>query len=109
MVREDSLSFGQEQRVSGRGLSIEVSGWSTAVKVDRDTKTTGVDDSVGVRGMGDRLGRVKANPLVYELGSVPGRKRFHSQHGGATLRTTEACWEMGSVGSGSRWPRMVQQ
>ena len=90
-------------------MFIEVSGWSMAVKVDRDTKATGVDDSARVCGMGDRLRRVKANPLVYELGSVPGRKRFHSQHGGATLRTAEACWEVGSVGSEGRWPRMVQQ
>ena len=77
--------------------------------VDRDTKASGVDDSVRVGGMGDRLGRVKPNPLVYELGSVPGRKRFDSQHGGATVRTTEACGEMGSVGRGSGWPGMVHQ
>ena len=64
MVREDSLSFGQEQRVSGRGLSIEVSGWSTAVMVDRDTEATGVDDSARVCDMGERLGRVKLSPLV---------------------------------------------
>jgi len=109
VIREDSLRFAQEQRVWAGGLSMEVSGWSTAVKVDRDTRATGVDDSARVCSMGDRLGGVKANPLVYELGSVPGRKKFHSQHGGATLRTTEAWWEMGRVGSGSRWPRMVQQ
>ena len=100
MVSEDSLNLGQEQRISRRGLYIEVSGWSTAVMVDGDTKTTGVGDSVSVRGREDRLGRVKLNPLVYELGSVPGRNRFHSHHGGATLRTTEAGWEMGKVGSG---------
>ena len=38
--------------------------------------------------MGERLGRVKADPLVHELGDVPGRKRFDSDHGSATLRTT---------------------
>ena len=109
MVSEDSLSLGQEQRVSSRGLYIEVSGWSTAVVVDRDTKTTGVGDSVSVRVRGERLGRVKLNPLVYELGSVPGRKRFHSQHGGATVQTTEACREMGSVGRGRGWPGLIEQ
>ena len=77
--------------------------------VGRDTKAIGVDDSVRVCGMGDRLGRVKANPLVDELGSVPGRKRFHSHHGSATLRTTEAGWGMGKVGSGRRGLGMIQQ
>ena len=61
------------------------------------------------RCMGDRLGGVKASPLVQELGSVPGRKRFDSQHGGATLRTTEAGWEMGKVESGGRELGMIQQ
>ena len=68
------------------------------MRIDRDTKAVGVDDSVRARGMEDTLGRVKANPLMYELGSVPGRKRFDSEHGGATLRTKEACWQMGKVG-----------
>ena len=98
---EDSLSFGQEQRVSGRGLYTGVSGWFTGVMVDRDTKASGVNDSVRVGGMGQRLGRVKPNPLVYKLGSVPGGKRLRSRHSGATLRTREACGEMGNVGSRS--------
>ena len=87
----------------------EVSGCLEAVIADRDTKATGVDDSVRWSEMKVQLGGVKLNPLVYELGSVPGRKRFVSEHGGATLRTTEACGEMGSVGSGSRWSRLMQQ
>jgi len=102
---EDSLSFGQEQRVSGRGLYTGVSGWFTAVMVDRNTKAGGVNDSVRVGSMGQRLGRVKpnplVNPLVYKLGSVPGGKRLRSRHSGATLRTREACGEMGNVGSRS--------
>ena len=76
---------------------MEVSGWSAAGMIDGDTKATGVDDSVRVRDRGDKLGRVMSNPLVLELGSVPGRKRFDSHHGCATLGTTEACGEMGSV------------
>ena len=75
--------------------------------VDRDTKAIGVDDSVRVGGMGDRLGRVKANPLMYKLGSVPGGNRFHSPHGGATLRTREAGWEMGKAGIGRRGLEMI--
>ena len=79
--------------------------------VDRDTKAIGVDDSVRGRGMGETLGRVKANPLVDELGDVPGRKRFYSHHGSATLRTTEAGWGMGKVkvGSGRHRLGMIQQ
>ena len=94
---------------SRRGLDVGVGGWRRAVKVDRDTKAVGVDDSVRGRGMGDRLGRVKANPLVHELGNVPGRKRFHAQHGGATLGTTEASWGMGKVGSGRCRLGMIRQ
>ena len=69
-----------------------IDGWSSAGSAYRDTKATGVDESVRGRGMRERLGGVNANPLVYELGGVPGRKRFDSHHGGATLWTTEACW-----------------
>jgi hypothetical protein len=57
-------------------LDIGIGGWWSAERVDRDTKAIGVDDSVRARGMGERLGGVKASPLVLELGSVPGRKRF---------------------------------
>lgn len=109
VVSEASFAFGQELRVSRRGLDIEIDGWSSAGSTDRDTKATGVNESVRGRGMRDRLGGVNANPLVYELGGVPGRKRFDSQHGGATLRTTEACWEMGKVGSGRRGLGMIQK
>ena len=59
--------------------------------------------------MGDRLGRIKANPLVQELGSVPGRKRFHSHHGGGTLRTTKACGRTGSVARSSGRLGMMHQ
>ena len=78
VVSEDSLVFEQQQRVSGRGLDIEVSGWSTAVTVDRDTNAMGVDDSLRRSGIGGSLGGVKSNPPVQELGRIPGRKRFHS-------------------------------
>ena len=108
-VSEDSLAFGPQPKVSRQVLDIGLGGWFRAVTVDRDTKAIGVSDSVRVSGLGDRLGRVKANPLVYELGSVPSRKRFHSQHGGATLRTTEACGRTWRTGLGSGWPRMIQQ
>src|SRR5579864_2799999 len=104
VVSEDSLVFGQQPRVWGRGLEIEISGWPAAVTVDRDTNAIGVDDSVRGSGIGGSLGGVKSNPLVQELGSVPGRKRLHSQHGGGTLRTTEACGRTGSVGGGGRRP-----
>jgi hypothetical protein len=90
-------------------LEIGISGWSRAVRVDRHTKAIGVEDSVRGLGMGKRLGSVKRNPLVYELGNVPGRKRFHSQHGGATLRTKEAGGGTGKVGSGRRGVGMIQQ
>ena len=52
-------------------MDIEISGWSTAVRVDRDTNAIGVDDSVRGSGIGGSLGGVKSNPLVQELGSVP--------------------------------------
>ena len=39
-------------------------GWSTAVMVDRDTKASGVDDSVRGSEMEGQLGGVKLNPLV---------------------------------------------
>ena len=103
------MACGKELGASRRGLEIGVGGWVRVATLDRDTKAVGVDDSVRVCGMGDRLGRVKANPLVHELRSVPGRKRFHSHHGGATLRTTEAGWEMGKVGSRGRRLAMIQQ
>ena len=45
-------------------MEIGVRGGFRAVTVDRDTKAIGVDDSVRERGMGDRLGRIKADPLV---------------------------------------------
>ena len=95
VVSEGGLSFGQEQRVWGRGLYIEVSGGLRAEMVDRDTKATGVDDSVRGSEMEGHLGGVKLDPRVYELGGVPGRKRFDSHHGCAAMRTTEACREMG--------------
>ena len=64
VVSEDSLTFGQELRVSRRGLDIGIGGWSNAGTVARDTKAIGVDDSVRGRGMEDRLGGVNANPVV---------------------------------------------
>jgi hypothetical protein len=108
VVGEGSLGFGQQPTVCGRGWDIEVSGWSRAMKVARDTKAIGVDDSVRGSGIGGNLGGVKSNPSVQELGSVRG-KRFHSQHGSGTLRTPEACRRMGSVGWGSGRSGMIQQ
>ena len=63
-VSEDSLAVGQLPRVSRGGWDMGVGGWSRAVTVDRDTKALGVEDSVRVGGMEDRLGGVKPNPLV---------------------------------------------
>ena len=45
-------------------MDIGAGGWFGAVTVDRHTKAVGVDGSVRVRGMGDGLGRVKADPLM---------------------------------------------
>ena len=109
VVGEDSLAFGQQPGVWRQGLELGIGGGWSARSVDRHTKAIGVDDSVSGRGMGNRLGRVKANPLVYESGSVPGRKRFHSHHGGATLWATEAGWGMGKVRSGRRGLGMIRQ
>jgi hypothetical protein len=64
VVSEDSLSFGQEQRVRGRGLYREVSGGLRTGIVDRDTKTTGADDSVRGSEMEGQLGGVKLDPRV---------------------------------------------
>ena len=90
---------------------MEVSGESESVGVSRDTKTVGVEDSAMESGMGCRLGGVKENTPGRELASLPCRKKFHSQHGGGTLRTTEACRGSGSVGNrrqcGRSW--IVQQ
>ena len=63
-VSDDSLACGQQLRVSRLGLELGIVGWSSARKIDRDTKAIGVDGSVRGRGMGDRLGGVKASPLV---------------------------------------------
>jgi len=110
VVSKDRLGLGQQQRVWGRGLETDVSGWCRAMRGDKDTKAIGVDDSVRESGIGGSLGGVKSDPLVQELGSVPGRKRFQAQHGRGTLRTTEACWGTGSVvGWGSGRPGMIQQ
>jgi len=64
VVSEDSLAFGERARVWMRGLDRGVGGGFRAVTVERDTKAIGGDDSVRGRGMGDRLGRVKADPLM---------------------------------------------
>ena len=109
VVSEDSFVCGQKKWALRRGLEVGVGGWPRAVRVGRYTKAIGVDDSVRVCGMGDRLGRVKGNPLVHDSGNVPGRKRLDAQHGGAALRTTEASWEMGKVGSGGFGLGMIQQ
>ena len=45
-------------------MKTEISGWIRAMRVGKETKAIGVDDSVRVGGRGDRLGRVKSNPLV---------------------------------------------
>ena len=63
-VSEDSLACGQQQRTSRQSLDIGIGSWWSTETADRDTKAIGVDDSVRGRGIGDRLGRVKANPLV---------------------------------------------
>jgi hypothetical protein len=109
VVSKDSLGLGQQQRVPGRGLETDVSGWSRAMREDKDTEAIGVDDSVRESGLGSSLGGIKSSPLVQKFGSVPSGKRFHAEHGGGTLRTTEACGETGSVGSWGRGLGLVQQ
>jgi hypothetical protein len=64
VVSKDRLGFSQQQRVSGRGLEPEVSGWSTAMRAEEDTKVIGADDSVRGSEMEGHLGGVKRNPPV---------------------------------------------
>jgi hypothetical protein len=104
-VSEDGWVCSRCWEVSELGVGVEVSARSVSVGVSRDTKAVGVEDSAMESGMGCGLGRVKGSTPGNELASFPCRKKFHSQHGDGTFRTTEACRCSGSVGHGRQCRR----